>query len=192
MISYNSTLTNQTKITMKIKFLWMAAFCVAFLSACSDDDDKKKTLSKAYSLDGEEVKITTASFDPDDLANGNYDLEFWSDEDQDYINIQLSGEWDGQEVDLSEADDDFDWSWYVYFEQNEGESWVEIVDGFGSDESQFGNVEGGELYIKLVDEEDHIFDVRLSVTTTEGKEFKLKYKGVFTPEAGGAARTKKQ
>lgn len=179
---------------MKIRFLLIAAICAAFLSACGDDEDKKKkTLSQAFSYDGEELKITVAKFDPEDLAFGNYDLVFSSDEDEDYIIVQLSGEWDGETVDLSEVDDDFDWSWYVYFEQNQEDGWIELIDGFGADEEEFGNVADGELYIKLVDPDNNIFDVRLTITTTEGKTFKLNYKGEFTPmEEGGPARAKKQ
>lgn len=178
---------------MKIKFLWIAVLGAAFLTSCSDDDDTKKTLSKAYSYDGEELKITSAVFGASDLEDGNYDLEFWSDEDQDYINIELSGKWDGKTVDLTKPDNEFDWSWSIYFTQKQSEdNWIEVIDGFGSAESEFGNVADGELYIKLVDDEEMIFDVRLSVTTTEGKEFKLKYKGKFTSEGGGAARARKQ
>gem|GEM_PF-3333135 len=177
---------------MKIKFLCMAAMCAAFLSACGDDDDKKKTLSKAYSYDGEELKITEATFSPGNLEDGNYDLVFSSGDDADYIIVQLSAEWDGEKVDLTEVDDDFDWSWYVSYEQHQEDTWVEIIEGFGVDEDEFGNVADGELYIKLIDDEDMIFDVRLTITTTEGNMFKLNYKGEFTPQEGGGARARKQ
>lgn len=175
---------------MKIKFLWMTVLCAVFLSACSDDDDKKKTLSKAFSYDGEEIAITNVAFDAESLEDGNYDLEFASEDEANYIVVQLSGEWDGEKVDLSEVDDEFDWSWYVHYEQDQGEDWITIIEGFGVDEEEFGDVASGELYIKLVDPDEMIFDVQLSLTTTEDKKFKLNYKGVFTPEGGGGLAKK--
>src|SRR6187402_2578426 len=155
---------------MKIKFLWMAAVCAVFLASCSDDDNKKK-LSKAYTYDGEEYKITSAGFYTGALEDGNYDLEFTSDGEKDFISVQLSGEWDGKKVDLSEEDSEFGWSWSIDYEQFQGEEWVDIIEGFGGAESEFGDVASGQLYIKLIDEEDRIFDVKLSITTTEGKKF---------------------
>lgn len=175
---------------MKTKILVFALFAVAFLAGCGDDE--KPALKKAYSYDGKRIKIAFATVDTDDLADGNYNLEFGSEGEEDYIQIQLSAEWDGQKVDLSEVDDDFDWSWYVYFERKEGDTWVDVLEGFGYTVEDFGDVESGELSIELVDADEYIFDVKLSLTTTDGENFKLNYKGEFLPTGGAPARKNKK
>jgi hypothetical protein len=173
---------------MKLKFLFAFALGALFLASCGDDDEPKKD-TNYFTYDGAKKKILTATYDVGNLENGNYDLAFSSDgEETDIFYIELSGEQDGVTVDLSEVDDEFDWSWWVEFDQVQGEDWVEVFEGFGGSEDSFNDVTGGELYVKLVDDEEMIFDVKATVTTTAGKNFKLEYKGKFTPNEGGSTR----
>jgi hypothetical protein len=174
---------------MKLKFLSVFALGVLFSAGCGDDDEPKAT--KYFTYDGTKTKIVTATYNADRFEEGNYELAFSSDNEvSDAFYIELSGEHDGVKVDLSEVDDEFDWSWWVQFWHTQDDESIEGFEGFGKSEDSFNDVAGGELYIKLLDDEEMIFDVKATVITTEGKKFKLEHKGKFTPVEEGLARKK--
>lgn len=159
---------------LKIRNLFFLFLSFAVLVGCGDDE---VALKNSIKFDGKTEKIKTVYYDPSDLSNDNYELYFYTEgtDDDRLFFIQLSDSWDGMTVDLTEVDDQFEWSWYV--EYNEGET--EIFSGFGGSEDDFEDVVGGTLYIKLIDADQKIFEVKATVKTADGETLKIQYKGVF-------------
>ena len=170
---------------MKFKNLWLLAASVILITACGDDDEKP---SNSLTYDGNKQVIQYASFDGSELEDGNYDLLLSPtiDGEDQGITLQISSEWNAKTVKLTEVDDEFDWSWYVRYYATENDVTNTVFEGFGGSVAEFEDVTGGTLYIKLINAEQKIFEVKATIQTTAGKTMKVYYKGKFVDSDASA------
>lgn len=174
-----------------IKFFVLSTLLMSLfiLSSCGGDETQK---NNSISFDGEKSEIVFAGLDMGDYGDGNYEIVFlpseldgsdpWS--QNVYFAFQISSEWDGTEVDLTEIDNLFDWSWYVELQTVDDYLW-----GFGGATEEFNDVTGGSFKIEELDAEERTFEVTANVEFGD-RTLKVYYKGQLEPyNVSVAART---
>lgn len=166
-----------------MKNLLLAVLAIVLVS-CSDD--KESIPANRFEYDGKTVGIQEAYIDEDSREAGNFDFTFLTKKKgiTHKILIQLSGAWDGTEVDLTQVDNQYDWSWFVsYYTSSKGKEDDSKVYAFGQYESYFREViKSGTLKITQLSENPDTYEILVDLETTEDKKFKVIYNGSLLPE----------
>jgi hypothetical protein len=178
-----------------IKILGLATIMLAsaLFVSCGDDDTKRKNI---LIFNGVEIEIGWAGINTGDLADGNYEIGFlptdltapqpWN--EPHYFMIQVSSEWDGIEVDLTQVDNEFDWSWFVeYYKEASGENAEINFYGNGSQEIDFRDVSGGSFTIRAIDLDEYVFEVDFNIDFN-GDIYEGYYKGTLQTYTSGLGR----
>ena len=170
------TLNFNTLIMKKLKLFMMSALVISgsMLSSCGGDEAEKKGVT----FDGEKMELPYVGIDMGDYAAGNYEIAFLATAPSGsvwdaipHVIIQIGSEWDGETVDLTVVDDQFDWSWYVEYESADNYLW-----GFGCCVEEFNDVTGGSFKITELDAETMNFEITGNIEFGE-QTLKVYYKG---------------
>lgn len=172
-------------MNVNMKTLLLAGLALVLVSC---NDDKESVPANRFEYDGKTLGIQKAYVDEDTRENGNFDFSFVTEKKgvTHYIYIQLSAAWDGTEVDLTQIDDQYDWSWYVHYVTLHEDKEETMVHGFGRYTSDFEDIKSGTLKITQLSE--NTYEILVDLVTADDKEFKLIYKGSPADEDGGATR----
>lgn len=166
----------------------LVALVALFTFACSDDDVKdpkdiegtsKYVLTdsvKTWSWSDEPQPLYTYRISKSDFANGNYNLLFegWA---QGFVaKITLGTIFNGQIIDLTKKQgaDEMPWSVDITF------IGAELIKITGNADNLSTKVKSGStLYIKTLNKEKSIYEVRLNIIMKNDDVIKIDYKGTL-------------
>jgi hypothetical protein len=157
----------------RVLLLTLVASLLMF-SSCGGDETEKEGVS----FDGNKLELPWVGIDMGDYADGNYEIAFLVNEPAESVwdeiprvVFQIAADWDGTEVDLTEVDDLYGWSWYVELETEASYLW-----GFGPSVEDFNDITGGYFKITELDAETRTFEIDGKVEFGE-MVLKVYYKG---------------
>jgi hypothetical protein len=157
---------------MNLKPLLLFGLLAIGFVGCSDDDNDNLS-KKELTFDGTKYTFEFGGINAYYLNEGNFDIGFYNEVNDDYLSIQLSRAWDGKNVDLSKLDRDNDWTYRIQLEsQDKTEMYI-----MGNYESDFEDVKrSGTLFIKTINEKKNLYEIKINLIV-EGKKLKMHYKG---------------
>jgi uncharacterized protein YndB with AHSA1/START domain len=178
---------NNFKLNQLSKVVGLLLITVIFF-ACSDDDTK---ITDPKDLEGTSEYVLTDSVktwqwfrDPQaldtywmsrtDLENGKFNFLFGNWAQGFVVQIEADANANGKTIDLTKKQDDDDMPWFVEITYIQ----AEFLNITGEDDDLSSKIKSGStLYIKTLNKDKHLYEVRLNLILSNDDNIKINFKG---------------